>query len=58
MMPLMIRRSSWRCEPGWFFGNSGSITDHCSSSSENSPAMTQAPQVSSWNHDMKTNSIY
>ncbi len=50
MMPLMIRRSSLRCAPGWFFGNNGSMAAHCRSSSQNSPAMIQAPEVSSLNH--------
>jgi hypothetical protein len=39
-----------RCAPGWFVGNSGSIAAHCRSSSQNSPAMIQASEVSSLNH--------
>ncbi len=34
MMPLMIRRSSTRRAPGWFFGNNGSIEDQAASSSQ------------------------
>lgn len=45
-----MRRSSLRCAPAWFFGNSGSIAAPCRSSSQNSPAMFQAPEVSSLNH--------
>jgi len=35
MIPLGMRRSSWRCGPGWFVGRYGSIFDHCSSENQN-----------------------
>lgn len=37
--PLITRRSSTRCAPGWLFGKSGSITAPCRSDNQNSPAM-------------------
>src|SRR5262249_19897621 len=35
MIPLRMRRSSFRSGPGWFVGRCGMIFAHCSSSNQN-----------------------
>jgi hypothetical protein len=39
MIPLKIRRSSFRSGPGWLVGKCGSIFDHCSSLKQNKSAL-------------------
>jgi hypothetical protein len=39
MIPLKIRRSSFRAGPGWLVGKCGSIFDHCSSLNQNKSAL-------------------
>lgn len=56
-MPLNTRRSSTRLAPGWLLGSNGSITDHCRSENQNSPAMAQAPPFASLNHGYHTTSM-
>jgi hypothetical protein len=50
MMPLMIRRLSLRCAPGWFCGNSGAMAADCRSSSLQAaqPDRTNACRLKDW----------
>jgi len=50
IIPLMIRRSSWRTGPVWTCGKHGSITAHCASLSQKLSAMSQA-LLESLNHN-------